>query len=740
MDILEKLNPSQREAVITTEGPLLIFAGAGSGKTRVITHRVAYLIREKQVPPYRIFAVTFTNKAAGEMKKRITDLIGGSGDDVFVKTFHSASVWILRRYGEQVGIGKNFSIYDSADQESIIKAILKDMNLDAQKIQPSRIAAKFGEIKDKAELLDGQDPGLLLPKDYRFDYAAMYKEYNDRLRAANAVDFSDLLIYTVKLLRDCAEVREALQRRWTHFMVDEYQDTNHSQYLIAKYLSSGTGNLCVVGDDDQSIYSWRGADIRNILDFERDYPNAKIVKLEVNYRSTSPILDAAHSVVSRNAERRDKKLVSARGDGENPVWCQTNNEYGEAEFIVNTMKRLRREDRIGWGSMAVFYRTNAQSRLFEDTLRHEGIPYRIIGSVKFYERKEIKDIVSYLRFLVNPFDTASLDRIINNPPRGIGLKTLEKLRDTAYTERISEWEVIDKEIPLDGGKFPKGLKAFRDSMISLMHLQMQIPEKVRISDYIARVIKDSGYRAHLEESARTDSTGKETDRLENVDEFINSAIEYEERSPEPSIDEFLQEISLLTSEENPENKGLEGITLMTVHNAKGLEFPVVFLTGMEEGTFPHANSLRSESDAAVEEERRLAYVGITRAMDKLFLSSAEIRRNFHEVSYRMPSRFISEIDSAYLEETRYTSARAASQEVAPSYTRKHGVPYSRPSTGGGRSAWQSQFKQGDRVRHPKYGSGTVVKTEGSGDDTTITVNFPAGRKVFVEKYTPLEKA
>jgi len=731
MDILESLNESQKEAVLATEGPLLIFAGAGSGKTKVITHRIAHLIREKRVPPYKIFAVTFTNKAAGEMKKRISSIIGGSGDDVFVKTFHSASVYILRRFGEQIGIHPNYSIYDTSDQESIVKAILGEMNIDVQKYA-KRVISKISEVKDKAELIEGADPYAFLPKEYAVNYTEIYDEYNKRLRAANALDFNDLLIYAVKLLRDSPEVIEALQNKWSYFMIDEYQDTNRAQYMMAKYLAAKSRNICVVGDDDQSIYSWRGADISNILNFEKDYPEAKVVKLETNYRSTSYILDAAYSVVKNNRTRKDKRLNSFRGEGFMPVYCETNNEYGEAEFVVNTIRRLKREENLQYGNFAVFYRTNAQSRLLEDTLRHEAVPYRIIGSVKFYERKEIKDIVSYLRFVVNPCDTASLDRIINNPPRGIGARTVEKLKETAYAEQMSEWEIIDKDINIDG-KVNKGLKQFKEIINSLISLYVGVPDKISLADFVEKVIAVSTYRKHLEESSKADSTGKEHDRLENIDEFINSAIEYEERTENPSLEEFLQEISLLTSEENPENKQAEAVTLMTIHNAKGLEFNTVFLTGLEEGTFPHANSLNS--DAQIEEERRLAYVGITRAMDRLYIISADVRRQFHQTVYRQASRFISEIDNELLERTRYTSAGSSSySDYSESYSPVSG---SAKRVSGG-AKFSSQYSRGDLVKHPKYGNGKIVNIENSGDDTTLTVSFPgSGMKVFIEKYTPL---
>ncbi|HEX8994074.1 MAG TPA: UvrD-helicase domain-containing protein, partial [Candidatus Paceibacterota bacterium] len=491
MDLLSKLNTPQREAVLHTEGPLLILAGAGSGKTRVITNRIAYLIQEKHTNPTTIMAVTFTNKAADEMKKRLIDMIGPLGKSVFVKTFHSAAVTILRRYGTAIGIPENFSIYDSRDQEDLVKEILLEARVDVKKIKPFGIVSKISEIKDKAQLVEGADLMAMMPKIFGVNFPDVYEQYHARLRSRNALDFNDLLIETVNLLRKSPETLTKLQNTWQYFMIDEYQDTNTAQYLITKYISSKTRNICVVGDDDQSIYSWRGADITNILNFEKDYPEAHVIKLEHNYRSTKEILDAAGQVIKNNLTRMGKEIISARGEGERPVWCTVNNEYGEADFIVRTISRLKREDAVKNRDIALFYRTNAQSRIFEDYFRREGIPYRIIGGLKFYDRKEVKDVVAYLKFVVNLRDTGSLLRIINNPSRGLGPKAIEGLRDAAHANAKTEWEFIDSELPI-GGKVHKGVQEFRDLIRTALAGLAKVPQEEKLSNVVVDLISASG--------------------------------------------------------------------------------------------------------------------------------------------------------------------------------------------------------------------------------------------------------
>ena len=748
MSILDNLNENQAKAVTHTEGPLLILAGAGSGKTRVITHRIAYLVGERRVSPASIFAVTFTNKATEEMKNRIIRLIGPQGLSVFIKTFHAASVYILRRYGESIGIPSSFSIYDTSDQAALIKEVLLKMRLDPKKIRPESVASKISEIKDKAELIDGTDPALLASKSLFYDFTEVYEEYHRMMAKNNALDFNDLLIKTVQLLRSDPDVLRRLQRQWAYYMIDEYQDTNYAQYLIAKYLAEAGKNICVVGDDDQSIYSWRGADIRNILNFEKDYLNAAVITLGKNYRSTQPILAAASSVIRNNVNRKEKNLESHKGDGEPVVWCRANNEYGEAEFVVNSIMSLKHREKLTNSDFAVFYRTNAQSRVFEDRLRRENIPYRVVGGMKFYDRKEIKDILAYLKFLANPLDLVSLIRIINTPSRGIGSVTIDRIRETAGRGNEPEWIVI-REGRL-GDKPPKGINDFRNIILKCQESVRQIPE-IQLSDFVSQVLELSGYVKSLED----EDTIESRTRLENISELMNSVYDYEEVYPEATLDQFLQDISLYTSEENPDedpdNKNL--VTLMTVHNAKGLEFPVVYLTGMEEDLFPH--KLSSDTDEGIEEERRLCYVGITRAMERIYLTSAELRRSFHEVYHKEPSRFILEIPRELMEmQEYYSDSYHGGQTMRNSYTEKKIYTeshYDEETTDGNDKTDEQQeeividgpneskFRVRDSVMHPKYGLGSVIGIEGSGDNIKLTILFGRSSKTFLEKYTPLEK-
>ncbi|MBN2040551.1 MAG: UvrD-helicase domain-containing protein [Spirochaetes bacterium] len=767
-NLLEKLNNNQKEAVLHTEGPLLILAGAGSGKTRVITNRIAYLIQQKNVPPYNIVAVTFTNKAAGEMKKRVIDLTGSQGNSVFIKTFHSASVYILRRFGERAGIPRFFSIYDSSDQETLIKEILLEMKLDPKKIKPRMIASHISSIKEKAEFFSA-GPDALMPEHLPFNFPEVYKTYHQRLKKVCALDFNDLLIETARLLRSCPEELAAMQRMWKYFMIDEYQDTNHAQYLISKYLSSATRNLCVVGDDDQSIYSWRGADIKNILDFEKDYSEAKVITLEENYRSVAQILDSASCVIKNNVHRKKKNLIPVRGDGELITWCRTNNERGEAGYVISKILSLKNREGMKNNDFAVFYRTNAQSRVFEEYLRKENLPYRIIGGLKFYDRKEIKDILAYLKIIANPADAVSLFRVINVPARGLGSASIASIREAAAEKDITEWEVIlnSSELKI---RASKGLNEFKDVILRGMEIAAETPGKYSLSDLVNEIIEISGYKKSMESDDSTEAKA----RLENIDEFINSIYDYEQMNMESGLDEFLQSVSLLTSEENPDDVTDETgfITLMTVHIAKGLEFPVVFLTGMEDGTFPHINSIDTEQ--GLEEERRLCYVGITRAMDKLYITNAEIRRSWGEVRYRIPSRFINEIPAEYIESDEYIDEYSSGSYPSDSFPSENysasfssssfkgrgsvrSFSYSNPKpkaqyefstssfssngfTEGMSDHSESKFKLRDVVVHPKYGRGTITGIKGSGDNIKITISFTGGRsKVFLEKYTQLDR-
>ncbi|MFH0974269.1 MAG: UvrD-helicase domain-containing protein [Spirochaetota bacterium] len=739
--LLEKLNSSQKEAVLHTDGPLLILAGAGSGKTRVITCRVAYLIKEKKIRPYNIMAVTFTNKAAAEMKKRVIDLVGPEGMSVFIKTFHSASVYILRRFGEKIGIPSSFSIYDTSDQEALIKDILMDMRLDPKKVKPRMIASRISDIKNKAEYFSA-GPDSLMPANLPFNFPEIYKVYHQRLRRLCALDFDDLLIETAKLLRECPDELSRMQSMWQYFMIDEYQDTNHAQYLICKHLSSATRNLCVVGDDDQSIYSWRGADIRNILTFEKDYKETRVIKLEENYRSTSSILDSAFYVIKNNQQRKDKRLVAVRGEGEPVIWCRANNEYGEAEYVVNTIISLKNREGLKNRDFAIFYRTNAQSRVFEDFLRRENLPYRIVGGLKFYDRKEIKDILAYLRVIANPADTVSLLRVINTPARGLGSVSIEALRETAGAEGLSEWDIIDKGYPIKG-KIPKGLAEFKNIIAKGMEMSRDIPEKLSLGDFVNEIIEITGYKKELEDEDSIESRA----RLENLDELLNSIYAYEEVSMQATLNEFLQDISLVTSEENPgEAPGETGsITLMTVHIAKGLEFPVVFLTGMEEGTFPH--SMSSDTEEGLEEERRLCYVGITRAMNRLYVTNAEIRRSYSDLRYKIPSRFINEIPEELLEVAEFqtgdfsfgTVRSSDFRKANPVSTRINSVPKYEPPAAIAEKKNKSRYSVKEIVMHPKYGTGIITSIKGDGDNTKLTISFNGRSKTFLEKYVNLDR-
>jgi len=751
MNLLENLNENQKKAVLHTEGPLLILAGAGSGKTRVITHRIAHLIKEKNVKPWKIFAVTFTNKAAEEMRNRISSLIGPPGSDVFIKTFHSASVNILRRYGKKISVPSNFTIYDQSDQQKLVKDILVSMRLDPKKIKPATVVSKISEIKDKRDVIEGADISAFIPDYFAFDFIDVYNKYHEKLLESNALDFNDLLIKTVDLIRTVPDVLKEMQDRWTYFMVDEYQDTNYSQYLIAKNLSAASRNICVVGDDDQSIYSWRGADIKNILDFEKDYIDATVITLGENYRSSQQILDAASNVITNNINRKEKNLQSFKGEGEIPVWCQTNNEYGEAEYVVNSILTCKYRNNYRNSDFAIFYRTNAQSRLFEEHLRRENVPYKVIGGLKFYDRKEIKDIVAYLKFIVNSRDSVSLARIINTPARGIGAATIRKIEETAASQQCTMWEIISNDRLT--GKIPKGIGEFKNIILSSKSSLMDTPSRIKLSKLVSQIIDLSGYKKNLEEE---DSRENQT-RVENIEELINSVFDYELSFPEASLDQFLQDVSLQTSEENPEENPDDRdnyITLMTVHNAKGLEFPVVFLTGMEENIFPHKFSI--DTDEGIEEERRLCYVGITRAMDQLFITNAELRRTYGGVEFKQPSRFIDEIpphlisvksyysqDSGSSSSRRNASSSAQRREIPgnsfSSSIQSKNIPETVSHEKNSTPHDPSAFSVREKVRHPKYGTGQIIKIEGAGDNRKLTITFGKIQKTFLEKYTPLDK-
>ena len=713
--LLDRLNPTQRDAVEHTEGPLLILAGAGSGKTRVLTHRIAHLIDEGLANPDEILAITFTNKAAREMKDRVALLVGPDSRRMWVSTFHAFCARILRVHAEKLGYKREFTIYDGADQVRLVKRCIVELGKDPKRFNPRSFQAQISSAKN---VLMAPDDFLRNTEGYIAENVAeVYDLYQRRLYENNAMDFDDLIMQTVALLELFPEVRDRYQTRFKFIHVDEYQDTNHAQYRLVNVLAAKHRNLCVVGDDDQSVYSWRGADIRNILEFERDYPEAKIVKLEQNYRSTQTILDAANAVVANNASRKAKELWTAGGEGERIRVFAASDEYAEARFVVSEIEKL-----TGRGEpareIAAFYRTNAQSRALEDVLVREGVPYQVVGGVRFYERAEIKDAMAYLAVVSNPADSVGLERIINVPKRGLGNTSVAKLQDHARREEITLYDALS-EAPAAGlsGKAAKACASLRGLFEGWRVAAREVPP----AELIGAVLDESGYRGEL----RDENTIESESRLENLEELINAAREYERVEPEPTLDGFLQEQALYSEQDSVTSEG-GSVTLMTLHNAKGLEFDHVFVVGMEEGTFPHARSLDEQN---LEEERRLAYVGITRARETLTLTHAKLRSNWGEREYRMPSRFLSEIPDEY---------KAGGVPVGSASGRGGwGMASFGQPTGGFRRAAPSNvsFSAGERVRHAKFGVGQVVEA----GDGKVVVRFGAQERTFVPEMAPLSK-
>ncbi|MBI3394236.1 MAG: UvrD-helicase domain-containing protein [Spirochaetia bacterium] len=742
-ELLDGLNPVQRSAVLHEGGPLLILAGAGSGKTRVITHRIAHLCRIKGLRPWKIAAVTFTNKAAGEMRARLESLLGPMSTDLQVKTFHSLGLHILRRNYEAAGLRSNFAIYDMSAQETILKGILKDKKISTENLHPS---AASHEISRARDALQSPEAYAKASADYYTDLiAVVYKEYIARLRENNAVDFGDLLYETVRLFETNAEILSFYQQLWQHFLIDEYQDTNKAQYRLGVLLTSVHRNIVVVGDDDQSIYSWRGADVSNILNFEQDYPDAKVLRLEQNYRSTPQILDAAWHVIQHNESRREKKLFTENAGGpavRYVVYRSDTGEgggQGEVRGIISRIRRLRSEG-VSLSNMAIFYRTNAQSRLFEEGLRRESIPYVLIGGVRFYERKEIKDIMAYLSCVVNHEDTLSLMRIINVPPRGLGESGLAKLEH--FVPVAGGWiEAMERAGELGGLRAALKVKALAGHIHRWREMyQHGEPPSVIVES----VLNDTGYVDWL----RSEGSPEAESRVENLQEFVTSVQEYEEgvlrtaretvADPErpvglvpgqPDLAGFLQGITLLTSETDPEQSaGTERLSLMTLHNAKGLEFGYVFIAGFEEGFLPHAMSV---DEGNIEEERRLMYVGITRARLELMLTRVRYRRIFGAMQPRMPSRFLEEMRPAGIKEENEDDGNPGYPAASGGVRRPMGTVPPR-----GRSA---KYPNGARVRHEKYGAGTIVHAEDTPSGQKISIEFELDHRVrtFLTDYTPL---
>lgn len=735
-DTMQGLNKEQLDAVQTINGPMLILAGAGSGKTKVLTCRIAHLLQQG-VRPYRILAITFTNKAAAEMRERVDRMAGAAARDVWLFTFHAFCARLLRYELENLnGYANNFAIYDTSDSKNLIKQVLKEMNLDEKRFPLPAIISHISNAKN----------ALLLPDAYAREASGYYEQqvakiydaYQKKLQANNAVDFDDLLLLALRLLQENPAVREKYQRKFDYLMVDEYQDTNHAQYLLTKLLAAGHRNICVVGDADQSIYGWRGADIQNILDFEKDYPDAKLVKLEQNYRSTQVILDAANAVIDNNSGRKPKNLWTANGNGSEIVYYQANDERDEARYVIENMQKLQLNEGAKLGDMAVLYRTNAQSRVFEEMLIKSGIAYTMVGGTKFYERKEIKDALAYLRLLYNPHDSLSLLRIINVPRRGIGDATMARLQEYANASGQSLFEVVTNaaDVPGLARRFANKLDELSGLLFELMGEAADVPVKQLLDD----VLLKTGYLEELQNS----KDPQDESRVENLKEMLSVtekfAVKCERNGEEPTLENFLADVALVADIDDAE-LGEEAVTLMTLHSAKGLEFPNVFLVGMEEGIFPHSRTLMDENE--IEEERRLCYVGITRAEKHLFLSNARTRTIYE---YYTPSRFLQEVprNLVHVIKRPVVQRPAMTQQVhkptakenANWFEQHKASFFPRESS----AAAGCSFRVGDKVMHKKWGAGTIVTAKAADDGQEVTVAFAGGGiRSLLTKYAKLEK-
>ena len=743
VDCTYGLNPQQAEAVINTEGPMLIMAGAGSGKTKVLTCRVANLL-QKGVRPYRILAITFTNKAAAEMRERVNNMSGPAAKDVWLFTFHAFCARFLRMEIDKLpGYNKNFAIYDTDDTKKLIKGILKELNIDDNRFSPNKILNKISEAKNK--LIDAEHFSQSIDSvDFNDKKVAeVYERYQTQLKLNNALDFDDLLMLSIKLLQENKEVREKYQDSFDYLLVDEYQDTNHAQYLLTKFLAAKHRNICVVGDADQSIYGWRGADIQNILDFEKDYPDAKVIKLEQNYRSTQIILDAANAVIENNTGRKPKNLWTENKSGADIIYFQAVDERDEARFVIEQLQNLQRTENKKLGDMAILYRTNTQSRIFEEMLIKSGISYNMVGGLKFYERKEIKDIIAYLRVIFNPADSLSLLRIINVPKRGIGDASLAKIQAHAAANNVSLFEAVSNAAAIDGlsSRFVSKLDDLAGIIFELMNLANEAP----VEDLIDRVLRDTGYLEELE----NERTPQAQSRIDNLHELISVAQEFAASEEENNLENFLAHVALVSDIDDTE-LGEDAITLMTLHSSKGLEFSVVFLVGMEEGLFPHARTLMDETE--IEEERRLCYVGITRAKEKLFLSSTKMRTIYGNTVTYPPSRFLQEIPArlvktikrqerfSALENFKQVSEKYSARPQKPASTfNPHSFMPQKPAAAAGGTG--TRFNTGDRVSHSKWGEGMVVSVKDSPDGQEVKVAFAgAGVRSLITGYALLKKS
>ncbi|SFJ27506.1 DNA helicase-2 / ATP-dependent DNA helicase PcrA [Paenibacillus sp. UNC496MF] len=760
-----RLNPPQRAAVQATEGPLLIMAGAGSGKTRVLTHRIAYLLEKRRVAPWSILAITFTNKAAREMQQRVGVLVGPTAQDIWVSTFHSMCVRILRRDIGRIGFTNSFSILDSADQLSVIRTCMKELNIDTKKFEPKSVQAALGGAKN--ELISPEQLELKIGDYFDGIVSKVYTLYQKKLKSNNSLDFDDLIMKTIQLFKDEPDVLAFYQNKFRYIHVDEYQDTNRAQYMLCKMLADKHHNICVVGDSDQSIYRWRGADITNILNFEEDYPEAKTILLEQNYRSTSNILNAANAVIKLNTGRKDKKLWTDQGEGESITVYQADTEHDEGYFVTGQIRQQVNKGKK-FADHAILYRTNAQSRVIEETLIKSDIPYQIVGGVKFYDRKEIKDLLAYLRLISNPDDDISFQRIVNVPKRGIGDTTVGKLLDEAGLRGVSVFHLLEQLDWLDvTGRARAALAEFREIILNLTRMV----EYLSVTELTEKILELSGYREELERENTLESKA----RLENIEEFLSVTQDFEKRNEDKSLVSFLTDLALIADidtmdAEEPEGGVKDAVVLMTMHSAKGLEFPIVFIIGMEEGVFPHSRALNDNDE--LEEERRLAYVGITRAEKQLFLTCARTRTLFGRTNANMASRFLKEVpdelknDASAVGRGRpagggfggtrasapgasgggfgYRSGAAASGPRPGAPAGSGGVRVTTPADaarGGAGGAAAGDFAAGDKVSHGKWGIGTVVSVRGTGSDKELQIAFPApvGLKKLLASFAPITK-
>ena len=764
-EILEGLNDKQYEAVTNTEGPCLVIAGAGSGKTKVLTHKIAYLIKEKDVKPWNILSITFTNKAANEMKERIVNLVGDVAADIWMGTFHSICVRILRRFIDRIGFDNSFIIFDTSDQKTLVKNCLKDLGIDDKLFNDRSVLSEISNAKN--EMLTPESYAARANGDFRKEkISTVYELYQKRLKENNAIDFDDIINYTIEILQDNEDIREYYCDKFKYILVDEYQDTNKAQFMLVKILASKYKNITVVGDNDQGIYSFRGADISNILNFEKDFPGTKIIKLEQNYRCTGNILKAANAVIKNNEVKYKKELWTQNEEGNLPKVYQADNEYDEASYIVEQIEHLRREEYYKYKDFAVLYRMNTQSRAIEDILRRENIPYKIIGGLKFYERKEIKDLIAYLRLIQNHNDNLSLRRIINEPKRGIGKTSLDKIELMSNDIGEPMYEIIKRADEFGLNRVFLNSREFVNTIEELSAKKDELP----ISELIKEVLKKSGYTKALQ----NENTIEAENRIENLDEFLTVAIEFEEEEAENGLREFLEGITLSSDIDELEESD-DYVTLMTLHSAKGLEFPVVFLVGMEEGIFPGYKSISEPRE--LEEERRLCYVGITRAKEHLYLTCSKQRTIFGSTSYNQTSRFLKEIPEELLDgyeeafgdttnkermlkDTDYSWTYGSGNSKVKSYKMdntesKVAAASKSASNFMFRTAESflsnlnkkseekkvdlSQYKEGLRVFHKKFGEGTINIVEPEGDDLKVDINFDkAGHKRLMAKFANLQ--